>query len=98
MLYVLRSFPKCLGPGAKRCVFELICVEVPGAEKLGFICVSRMFYCFQLKSCFADVEHVMCYLTAKAKGKMRSGSILPRTALGKKLLSIVNLLGFMRFV
>ena len=87
-----------LGAWSKKCVFELSCVEVPEAEKLGFTCVSIMIYCFQLKSCFFDVEHVKCYLTAKAKGKMRSGSILLRTALGKKSFPIVNLHGFMRFV
>ena len=65
---------------------------------MGFTCISTMFYCFQLKSCFFDEEHVKCYLTVKSQWKMRSGSILPRAALGQKWLSIINLQGFMRFV
>ena len=65
---------------------------------MGFTCISAVFYCFQLKSCFFDEEHVKCYLTVKSQWKMRSGSILPRAALGQKGISQASLRGFICFI
>ena len=36
-------------------------------QKKGFDCISRMFYCFQVKSSDFNVQHAKCDLTVKNK-------------------------------